>query len=83
GDIVLGYCFWSEGAETMIADYNFKCISTGEQFEERHELRVANVGIVTSVLSELGFSDIVITDSWRGEPFSSSISPFVVARLSD
>lgn len=81
-DIVLSYCFWSEVPETMIADYKFKCISTGEQFEERHELRVANVGVVTSLLSELGFSDIAITDSWRGDPFSSSISPFVVARRS-
>ncbi|WEZ86638.1 class I SAM-dependent methyltransferase [Pseudomonas sp. NyZ480] len=79
-DIVLSYRFWSDGAETMLADYRFECISTAEHFEERHELSVANVQLFTSLLNDLDFSEVEVLDSWRGEPFDRAISPFVAAR---
>ena len=79
-DIILSYCFWSNGAETMLADYRFECLSTAERFEERHELNVANVHLFTSLLSDLDFTEVEVHDSWRGEPFARGISPFVTAR---
>lgn len=79
-DIILSYCFWSDGAETMLADYRFECLSTAERFEERHELNVANVHLFTSLLRDLDFIEVEVLDSWRGEPFDRGISPFVTAR---
>jgi SAM-dependent methyltransferase len=79
-DIVLRYRYWSGGPRTMLAEYEFECVSTGEHFEECHELGVADVELVTSVLAEFDFDDIEMLESWRGEPFAGSISPFVLAR---
>lgn len=81
-DIVLRYRFWAGGPQTMIAEYEFECVSTGEHFEEKHELSVADVNLVTMSLSRFGFDDIEAIESWYGEPFGHSISPFVIARRS-
>jgi len=79
-DIVLRYRFWARGRQTMIAEYEFECVSTGERFEERHELCVADVNLVTMSLAKFGFDKIEALESWNGEPFGHSISPFVLAR---
>jgi SAM-dependent methyltransferase len=79
-DIIMRYRFWAGGPRTMIAEYKFECVSTGERFDERHELGVADLGLVIGSLAELGFDEIEALDSWHGEPFAGSISPFVLAR---
>ncbi len=79
-DIVLRYRFWAGGPQTMIAEYDFECVSTGERFEERHELGVADVNLVTISLAEFGFDKIETFESRNGDPFGHSISPFVLAR---
>lgn len=79
-DIVLRYRFWAGGPQTMIAEYEFECVSTGERFEEHHELSVADVNLVTMSLSRFGFDEIEALESRKGEPFRYSISPFVLAR---
>ncbi|WP_304525728.1 class I SAM-dependent methyltransferase [Halomonas sp. I5-271120] len=81
-DIVLHYRFWSDGPQKLLAEYEFECVSTAEHFKERHELRVADVRLLTSILAEIGFVNIEMLDSWRGEAFLHSISPFVLARRS-
>lgn len=79
-DIILRYRFWASGLHRLYAEYEFECLSSGENFKELHELGVADVGLVTEALSELGFEEIETFDSWRGTPFMYSISPFVLAR---
>lgn len=79
-DIVLRYRFWAGKPRTMFAEYEFECASSGSYFKERHELGVADVGLVAASLPEIGFEEIETLDSWRGEPFERSISPFVIAR---
>ena len=64
----------------MLAEYEFECASTEERFKERHELSVADVGLVTATISELGFDEIDTLGSRHGEPLGHSISPFVLAR---
>jgi uncharacterized protein YegL len=79
-DTMLRYRFWAGGVSTIMAEYGFKCASTGEQFEEIHELRVADAMLIVNDLVELEFEKIEVFESWRGEPFGRSISPFVLAR---
>lgn len=81
-DIVLHYRFWAGGPQLMLAEYQFECISTGERFDEVHELGVADAGLVENALTRLNFEQVEVLDSWRGEPFSRSISPFIIARRS-
>lgn len=80
GDVILHYRFWAGGLHSIYAEYEFECLSSGEYFKELHELGVANVGLVTEALNELGFEKIEVLDSWRGQPFTCSISPFVLSR---
>jgi SAM-dependent methyltransferase len=79
-DIVLRYRFWAGGPQAMFAEYEFECGSTGEHFEERHELCVADVGLVITSLAALNFGKIETLDDWRGRPFTRSINPIVIAQ---
>lgn len=79
-DIVLRYRFWAGGPQTMMAEYAFESVSTGERFTEVHELRVADARLVAGCARELGFERVEVLESWGGEPFERAISPFVLAR---
>ena len=79
-DIVFRYRFWAGGSQTMLAEYAFDCVSTGEHFDEVHELHVADARLVCTSLRRLGFQAVETLDSWRGDAFSGSLSPFVLAR---
>lgn len=79
-DIVLHYRFWALGAQTMAAEYQFECISSGERFEETHELQVADARRIAEIARGVGFSKVELLEDHRGQPFERAISPFVVAR---
>ena len=63
-----------------MAQYRFECISRGDGFEETHTLRIADARLVARFVSELGFEEVELLESWRAEPFDRSLSPFIVAR---
>jgi len=81
-DIVIRYRFWAGGPQVMLAEYAFECVSSGERFQEVHTLRAADARRVAACARELGFEDVELLESWRGEPFERSLSPFMLARRS-
>ena len=85
-DIVMRYRFWSMGPSTLIADYSFQCRSTGEGFDDLHELHAADASIVAARAKGVGFHGVELLANCRGEAFAArregSISPFLVAKRS-
>ena len=62
------------------AQYVYGCKSMAELFFEEHRLGAADAKKVTTIASKVGFEDIELLDSWRGEPFKNSINAFLLAR---
>lgn len=81
-DILLLYQFQQIHGhpEAMNAHYVYGCKSQGELWCETHKLRVADANQVARAAAEIGFEDVQLIDSYRGEPFARSVSPFLLAR---
>lgn len=67
------------GEPRLLAQYVYSCRSLDELLAEDHLLSVADVSLVAALAAETGFEDVRIYDNWRREPFSGSVSPFVLA----
>lgn len=63
----------------LLAQYVYACRSLDELVTEKHVLSVADARLVAELARETGFEDVRIYDNWRREPFSGSVSPFVLA----
>jgi hypothetical protein len=63
----------------LVAQYVYSCGSLDELVAEDHVLAVADALLVVDLAREAGFEDIRLYDSWRREPFSTSVAPFVLA----
>jgi len=81
-DVIFLYRFGRSPGESdaLIADYVYVCKSVGEILHERHLLRVADARRVAELMREAGFVGVELYDSYRGNAFERSISPFVVGR---
>ena len=81
-DIVFLYRFSSvpERPGILRAQYVYGCKSVTELFFEEHQLGAADANEVASLASGVGFEDIELLDSWRGEPFRNSVNVFLLAR---
>jgi SAM-dependent methyltransferase len=81
GDVQFLYRFTAlpGGEPRLLAQYVYACRSLDELLAEDHVLSVADVSLVAALAAETGFEDVRIYDSWRQEPFSGSVSPFVLA----
>ncbi len=79
-DIVMKYRFWATDHQTMMAEYNFECISTADSFRETHVLNIANAMLVVRAAEEAGFIDLEILGNFEGGPVDKSISLFVIGR---
>jgi hypothetical protein len=64
-------------ASLLRAEYVYACKSASELLYEQHLLHVADANQVAQCARVAGFSELAIYDSWRRDPFHSSISPFV------
>jgi SAM-dependent methyltransferase len=64
----------------LMAQYVYGCKSRGELICEEHQLGAADANVVASEASALGFRNVELLDSWRGEPLDRSISAFLLAR---
>lgn len=80
-DITFKYRFASRDNETLIAQYQFQCHSTGEHFDEKHVLNVANAEVVAQILRDLGFQSIQLLENYHAQPFQKTFSPFLIASL--
>lgn len=68
-----------EHSDELMAQYVYGCKSRAELIFEEHRLGAADVNVVASEASAIGFQNIELLDSWRGEPFERSISAFLLA----
>lgn len=80
-DVRFLYRFASLENSALRADYVYACMSANELAFETHVLQMADVRRVAQLVSATGFNDVRIFDSWRGDAFRSSVSPFIVARI--
>jgi SAM-dependent methyltransferase len=64
------------------AQYVYGCRSRRELIFEEHHLAAADAYKVAVAASTVGFRNIELLDSWRGEPLSNSISAFLLATRS-
>jgi SAM-dependent methyltransferase len=82
-DILFLYRFSqvNDGTE-LRAQYVYGCKSQGELLLEEHQLGAADVHQVAALASAIGFQNIEILNSCRGEPLDQSVSAFVVAARS-
>lgn len=80
-DVVFLYRFRAaqENPGVLLAQYVYSCKSTNELFFEEHRLGAADVGIVAELAAETGFTDVVLLDSWLGQPFRNSVNAFLLA----
>lgn len=69
----------SKCAGELTAQYVYGCRSRGELICEEHRLCAADAHLVASQASAIGFQNVELLDSWRGEPLSRSISAFLLA----
>lgn len=62
------------------AQYVYGCKSRKELVAEEHRLGAADAHAVAAEATAVGFRDIELLDSWRGEPLGRSISAFLLAK---
>lgn len=81
-DVVFLYRFSSmpDQPDVLQAQYVYGCKSGKDLFFEEHRLSAANVNKVADLAVEIGFEEIQLLDSWRGEPFGKSVNPFLLAK---
>lgn len=80
-DVLFLYRFYSmpERHGELIAQYVYGCKSRKELVSEEHRLGAADAYEVASAASDIGFQNVELLDSWRGEILSRSISAFILA----
>jgi SAM-dependent methyltransferase len=61
------------------AQYVYACKSRNELVFEEHRLSAADAYKVANEASSVGFQNVELLDSWRGEPLDRSISAFLLA----
>ena len=69
----------SRSPTRLFADYVYACHSQDELFFETHQLEAADAHEVAALAGTVGYDDVTLLDSWRREPFATSISPFLLA----
>jgi SAM-dependent methyltransferase len=81
GDVIFLYRFVGlDGQDRpMRAEYVYACKSLNELVYDQHLLHMADANAVAQCARDAGFSGVEIYDSWRRDPFRSSLSPFVSA----
>lgn len=82
-DVRFLYQFTPESGDEprLKARYVYACKSLNELIFEEHRLQAADALALQGIAGRLGFGEIRIYDNWRREPFSSSLSPFLLARI--
>ena len=80
-DVVFLYRFAAvpENPDVLLAQYVYSCKSMNELFFEEHRLGAADARSVAELAAETGFADVVLLDSWRGQPFKDSVNAFLLA----
>lgn len=80
-DIRFLYRFTPQPGEEprLKAQYVYACRSLDELVFEEHLLQAASALCLRDLLVKIGFDEIRIYDNWRREPFSGSLSPFLLA----
>lgn len=63
----------------LLAQYVYACRDLDELVAEEHTLFAADAHLVADLAGRVGFEEVRIYENWRREPFSASVSPFVVA----
>lgn len=83
-DVLFLYRFHSvpEHHGQLRAQYVYGCKSREELVFEEHLLGAADAREVAAEASAVGFQDVELLDSWRGEPLNRSISAFLLATRS-
>jgi SAM-dependent methyltransferase len=64
----------------LLAQYVYGCGSRGELAFEEHQLNAADAYRVAEEASTVGFRNVELLNSWRGENLDQSISIFLIAR---
>ena len=82
GDVLFLYRFSSvpDQSGVLKAQYVYGCKSEKYLYFEEHRLCAADVNEVSALALKVGFVDIQLLDSWRGEPFGKSVSAFLLAQ---
>lgn len=83
-DVVFLYRFHPvpEHRGELRAQYVYGCRSRKELVFEEHRLGAADAYEVASVASSVGFQNVELLDSWRGESLNQSLSAFLLATRS-
>ena len=68
-----------EGDGGLLAQYVYGCKSRNELIFAEHRLGAADAHGVAGEAAAVGFQNVELLDSWRGEPLDSSISAFLLA----
>lgn len=79
-DVVLLFQFSAVGTDRATARYVYACKSQGEMMWEEHDLAVADAGRLAETAAEVGFGNIVLQGSWKGEPIGGSPSVWLIAQ---
>ena len=69
-----------ECSNELRAQYVYACKSRKELIFEEHRLSSADARKVAAEAASVGFQDIELLDSWRGESLCRSITAFLLAR---
>lgn len=62
------------------AQYVYGCKSRNELVSEEHRLSAADAYEVAAGAAAVGFEDVELLDSWRGEPLGGSLNVILLAR---
>ncbi len=81
-DIVFLYRFTpaAERPDVLQAQYVYGCKSMKELHYEVHRLGAADANAVAALAKRIGFEETELLESWRGQPFQSSVNAFLLAR---
>ncbi|MCY4543280.1 MAG: class I SAM-dependent methyltransferase [Rhodobacteraceae bacterium] len=81
-DIVFLYRFTQlpDDRSVLKAQYVYGCKSKAELFFEEHILAAANAHEVAALAAKVGFRDLDLLESWRGEPMDTSVNVLLIAR---
>lgn len=69
----------SESPGEMRAEYVYGCKSSAELLFEEHQLAAADANEVAARASQVGFQEVELFDSWRGDPMAQSVNVFLLA----
>lgn len=80
-DVLFLYRFYvgQGGLGEMRAQYVYGCKSHDELLFEEHRLGAADAYKLADEAAAIGFQNIELLDSWRGEPLDKSINAFLLA----